>query len=46
VSDETWNEGFEAVCIFTDPLNYFEALQIVTDVLLSSRFVFSAVRGR
>jgi ribonucleotide monophosphatase NagD (HAD superfamily) len=32
-----WDEGFAAVCVFTDPLNFFEALQICSDVLLSSR---------
>ena len=37
VSWEDWSEGFAAICVFTDPLNFFEALQICTDVLLSSR---------
>jgi len=34
---ETWNEGFKAVCVFTDPENLSMALQIVTDVMLSSQ---------
>lgn len=36
-SKETWKEGFKAVCVLTDPPDYYEALQLVTDVLLSSR---------
>jgi len=32
-----WNENFKAVFVFTDPSDFFEALQIITDVLLSSR---------
>mmetsp|Transcript_59084 Transcript_59084/g.115918 ORF Transcript_59084/g.115918 Transcript_59084/m.115918 type:complete len:504 (+) Transcript_59084:92-1603(+) len=34
---EDWGENFKAVLVFTDPLNVFEALQIVSDVLLSSK---------
>jgi len=34
---ERWNENFRAVLVFTDPQDFFEALQIITDVLLSSR---------
>jgi len=36
-SAETWNEGLKAICVFTDPEDLFMALQIVIDVLLSSR---------
>lgn len=34
---EHWSEGFKAVLVFTDPSDLFEAIQITTDVLLSSR---------
>eukprot|EP00470_Lotharella_oceanica_P003915 CAMPEP_0170172240 /NCGR_PEP_ID=MMETSP0040_2-20121228/5479_1 /TAXON_ID=641309 /ORGANISM="Lotharella oceanica, Strain CCMP622" /LENGTH=471 /DNA_ID=CAMNT_0010412803 /DNA_START=50 /DNA_END=1465 /DNA_ORIENTATION=+ len=34
---ELWDENFEAVLVFTDPSNFFEGIQLITDVLLSSR---------
>mmetsp|Transcript_14288 Transcript_14288/g.28825 ORF Transcript_14288/g.28825 Transcript_14288/m.28825 type:complete len:457 (-) Transcript_14288:193-1563(-) len=34
---ETWNENFQAILVFTDPGDFFEAIQVLTDVLLSSR---------
>ncbi|GAB5360257.1 hypothetical protein AAMO2058_000612200 [Amorphochlora amoebiformis] len=39
VSDEkeTWDEDFKAILVFTDPSDFFESLQIITDLLLSSR---------
>merc|ERR1719456_1023627 len=36
-TQETWTEGFKAVCVLTDPDDFFTALQVVIDVLLSSR---------
>jgi len=34
---ETWNEQIKAILVFTDPSDFFEALQVLTDLLLSSR---------
>eukprot|EP00467_Chlorarachnion_reptans_P008279 CAMPEP_0114521370 /NCGR_PEP_ID=MMETSP0109-20121206/20148_1 /TAXON_ID=29199 /ORGANISM="Chlorarachnion reptans, Strain CCCM449" /LENGTH=466 /DNA_ID=CAMNT_0001702467 /DNA_START=180 /DNA_END=1580 /DNA_ORIENTATION=+ len=34
---ERWNENFQAILVYTDPSDFFEALQVLTDVLLSSR---------
>lgn len=34
---EQWDEDIKAICVFTDPGNFFQALQIVIDCLLSSR---------
>lgn len=36
-TDECWNEGLKAILVFTDPANFCMAMQILTDVLLSSR---------
>eukprot|EP00616_Rhizochromulina_sp_CCMP1243_P010170 CAMPEP_0118991792 /NCGR_PEP_ID=MMETSP1173-20130426/52305_1 /TAXON_ID=1034831 /ORGANISM="Rhizochromulina marina cf, Strain CCMP1243" /LENGTH=220 /DNA_ID=CAMNT_0006942943 /DNA_START=23 /DNA_END=685 /DNA_ORIENTATION=- len=36
-SEESWEEGLQAVLVFTDPGHFFMALQIIIDVLLSSR---------
>jgi len=35
--DSSWDEEFKAVCVFTDPKDFFEALQLCSDALLSSR---------
>ena len=35
--DDAEEEPFHAICVFTDPLDFFGALQVATDVLLSSR---------
>eukprot|EP00472_Partenskyella_glossopodia_P005218 CAMPEP_0197514818 /NCGR_PEP_ID=MMETSP1318-20131121/139_1 /TAXON_ID=552666 /ORGANISM="Partenskyella glossopodia, Strain RCC365" /LENGTH=533 /DNA_ID=CAMNT_0043063019 /DNA_START=65 /DNA_END=1666 /DNA_ORIENTATION=- len=34
---EQWDEGIKAVLVFTDPADFFEGIQVLTDVLLSSR---------
>jgi len=34
---EEWNEDFKAILVFTDPEDFFEGVQVLTDVLLSSR---------
>lgn len=34
---EKWDEGFKAICVLTDPSDFFQACQVVVDVLLSSR---------
>jgi HAD superfamily hydrolase (TIGR01456 family) len=35
--EEKWDEDFKAILVFTDPENFFEGIQVLTDVLLSSR---------
>ncbi|GAB5360172.1 hypothetical protein AAMO2058_000604700 [Amorphochlora amoebiformis] len=37
MSREEWEEDFKAVLVFTDPEDFFEGIQVITDVLLSSR---------
>eukprot|EP00471_Norrisiella_sphaerica_P003150 CAMPEP_0184486900 /NCGR_PEP_ID=MMETSP0113_2-20130426/8780_1 /TAXON_ID=91329 /ORGANISM="Norrisiella sphaerica, Strain BC52" /LENGTH=460 /DNA_ID=CAMNT_0026868979 /DNA_START=87 /DNA_END=1469 /DNA_ORIENTATION=+ len=34
---EQWDEGIKAILVFTDPGDFFEAIQVLTDILLSSR---------
>mmetsp|Transcript_16807 Transcript_16807/g.27340 ORF Transcript_16807/g.27340 Transcript_16807/m.27340 type:complete len:470 (+) Transcript_16807:95-1504(+) len=34
---EEWNEDFKAILVFTDPVDFFEGIQVLTDVLLSSK---------
>jgi len=34
---EEWSEAFEAILVFTDPGDFFEGIQVITDLLLSSR---------
>eukprot|EP00468_Gymnochlora_sp_CCMP2014_P005677 CAMPEP_0167749270 /NCGR_PEP_ID=MMETSP0110_2-20121227/5310_1 /TAXON_ID=629695 /ORGANISM="Gymnochlora sp., Strain CCMP2014" /LENGTH=397 /DNA_ID=CAMNT_0007634397 /DNA_START=286 /DNA_END=1480 /DNA_ORIENTATION=+ len=37
VERETWEEDFKAVLVFTDPEDFFEGVQVITDVILSSK---------
>jgi len=34
---EEWNEDFKAILVFTDPVDFFEGIQVLSDVLLSSQ---------
>jgi len=36
-SQEIWDEDFHAILVFTDPEDFFEGVQVISDLLLSSR---------